>query len=97
MKGTSLNLRATRPGKEAPLPLSSPRPGQVFSLHLTGAGLEQSKNHRDYEVGTTEERTPVSAAGWGKGSVLDRPRGEGEGCAGAGVGLWRPGRRDPAG
>lgn len=33
---------------------------------LTGADSEQSKNHRDYEVGTTEERTLVSAAGWGK-------------------------------
>lgn len=33
---------------------------------LTGAVSEQSKNHRDYEVGTTEERTLVSVAGWGR-------------------------------
>lgn len=32
----------------------------------------------------------MSAAGWGKGQVPDRPRGE-EGRPGAGAGLWRPG------
>lgn len=62
---------------------------------LTAADSEQSKNHRDYEVGTTEERTLVSVARWGKGLVPDRPRGE-EGCPEAGAGLWRPGGRNLA-
>lgn len=58
-------------------------------LLLPGLGSEQSKNHRgDYEVGTTEERTLVSAAEWEKGQVPDWPR-RGEGCPGAGAGPWR--------
>lgn len=52
-------------------------------------GSEQSRNHRGDDEGTTEERTLLSAAGWGMATVPDRPWG-------AGIGLWKPSGRDLA-
>jgi hypothetical protein len=60
------------------IPFLLPGLGKILpSISQGQAGSEQSKNHRDYEVGTTEERTLVSAAGLGEGQSAPTCQGEG--------------------